>query len=68
MKIQAKEVQVGMTVIWGVVSITVEKIVPFTQKNGKTGKTFYGSAVRSMGRGRKPSFSANYYINVRDES
>jgi hypothetical protein len=68
MKIQAKDVKVGMTVKWGVVTITVSEIVPFTQKNGITGKIFYGSATRSYGRGVKPTFYKSYDINAKDES
>ena len=68
MKIQAKDVKVGMIVKWGVVTITVERIEPFIQKNGKTGKLFYGPATRSWGRGVKPSHYENYDINVKDDS
>ena len=68
MKIQAKDVKVGMTVKWGVVTITVERIKTFTQKNGKTGKIFYGPATRSFGRGIKPAKYAQYDIDPKDET
>lgn len=68
MKIQAKDVTVGMKIRWGVVTLTVERIVPFTQKNGKTGKFFYGPAERSLGRGFKPVVLANSEINAKDET
>lgn len=68
MKIQAKDVKVGMTVKWGVVTINVERIETFTQKNGKTGKKFYGPATRSMGRGFKPAKSPQYDIDVKYET
>ena len=50
-KIQAKDVQTGMTIRWGAVTITVEEIVPYTQKNGIEGKKFIGMAKRSIERG-----------------
>lgn len=68
MKIQAKDVKVGMTVGWGVVTLTVEEIKTFTQKNGVTGRFFYGPATRSWGRGIKPSKYESYDINAKDES
>ena len=68
MKIKAKEVKQGMTIKWGVVTITVEQIETFTQKNGKTGKVFYGPAIRSFGRGVRPSKYSNYDIEVKDET
>jgi len=68
MKIQAKDVKVGMTIKWGVVTLTVSKIACFTQKNGITGKTFYGSATRSFGRGIKPAYYNSYDIGVKDAS
>ena len=68
MKIQAKDIQVGMLIQWGVVKLTVERIVPFTQKNGKTGKFFYGPGERSLGKGFKPIRLDNGEINAKDET
>lgn len=68
MKIQAKEVKVGMTIKWGVVTINVTKIDSFTQKNGITGKVFYGPATRSFGRGVRPAKYPSYDIEVKDET
>ena len=68
MKIQAKDVQVGMTVKWGVVTLTVERIESFTQKNGIEGKVFYGSAVRSFGKGIRPAKYKSYDINAKNET
>ena len=68
MKIMAKDVKVGMTIKWGVVTITVKEIKPFTQKNGKKGKLFYGPATRSMGKGFKPCVYDNYDISAKDET
>lgn len=68
MKIQAKNIQVGQTVKWGVVTLTVERIVPFTQKNGIEGKIFYGPATRSFGRGVKPIKYETYDINAKNET
>ena len=68
MKIQAKDVQVGMTVKWGVVTLTVNEIVPFTAKNGREGKVFFGPAIRSYGRGVKPRHFQNEDISVWSES
>ena len=68
MRIQAKDVQVGMTVTWGVVTIAVQRIVPFEQKNGKTGRTFYGSAKRSFGRNIRPAQYDMYDISPKDET
>lgn len=53
MKIQAKEVKVGMTIKWGVVTMIVEDIETTYQKNGKELKLFTGNVTRSMGRGHK---------------
>ena len=55
MKIQAKDVKVGMTVKWGVVTMIVEEVETTYQKNGKELKLFTGNVTRSMGRGNKPS-------------
>jgi len=54
MKIQAKDVKVGMTIKWGVVTMMVEKVETTYQKNGKELKLFTGNVTRSMGRGQKP--------------
>ena len=54
MKIQAKDVKVGMTIRWGVVTMVVEKIESTHQKNGKEQKLFTGDITRSRGRGYKP--------------
>lgn len=68
MKIKAKEVETGMTIKWGVVTITVNNIETFTQKNGITGKVFYGPATRSFGRGVRPAKYKTYDIEVKDET
>lgn len=68
MKIQAKDVQIGMTIKWGVVTINVKEIQNYTQKNGKTAKIFLGPAKVSNGRGFKPSTFDNYDIYAKDES
>ncbi len=68
MKIKAKEVKVGMTVGWGVVTITVNKIEESFLKNGKQLITLYGSATRSHGGGFKPSIYPNYYITPKGET
>ena len=54
MKIQAKDVKVGMTIRWGVVTMMVEEVETAYQKNGKELKVFTGDVTRSMGRGHKP--------------
>ena len=56
MKIQAKDVKVGMVIKWGVVTMDVEKIETAYQKNGKEIKLFTGNVTRSMGRGNKPAY------------
>lgn len=54
MKIKANKVEKGMTIGWGVVTMTVEHIEETFQKNGKQLINLTGSVVRSMGRGHKP--------------
>ena len=56
MKIQAKDVKVGMTIRWGVVSMLVDEVQTAYQKNGKELKLFTGNVTRSMGRGNKPTY------------
>ena len=60
MQILANEVKKGMTIGWGVVTLTVNEIVKGKQKNGKETRTFIGSAARSMGRGHKPRVFNEY--------
>jgi hypothetical protein len=54
MKIKAKEVELGMTVSWGVVTMKVEAIIKGLQKNGTETRTFKGPIERNIGRGRNP--------------
>lgn len=68
MTIEAQDVKVGMTIKWGVVTITVNAIETFTQKNGVTGKVFYGPAIRSFGRGVRPAKYSEYDIEVKDKT
>ena len=68
MKIKANKVQKGMTVSWGVVTITVKNIEESFQKNGKQLITLYGSAVRSIGKGHKPNKYENYSITPKGET
>ena len=68
MKIKANKVEKGMTVSWGVVTITVENIEESFQKNGKQLITLYGSAIRSMGRGYKPRKYETYSITPKGET
>lgn len=68
MKIQANKVEKGMTVVWGAVTITVEKIEESFQKNGKQLITLYGSALRSMGRGHKPRKFETYSITPKGDT
>jgi len=56
MKIQAKDVKVGMVIKWGVVTMEVEKIETAYQKNGKELKLFTGNVTRSHGRGYPPVY------------
>ena len=65
---KANTVKIGMTVRWGVVTLTVEKIEESFQKNGKQLITLYGSAVRSMGRGYKPRVFEDYSITPKGET
>lgn len=67
MKIQAKDVKKGQTIVWGTVTMNVDNIETNYQKNGKELKTFEGNITRSMGRGNK---KAKYYskINVKSET
>jgi len=68
MKIQAKDVKIGQTIKWGVVTLTVKKIKSFTQKNGIEGKIFYGNAIRSFGRNVRPAKFDNYDISPKNET
>jgi hypothetical protein len=68
MKIKANKVQKGMTVTWGVVTLTVERIEEHFQKNGKQLITLHGSAMRSMGRGCKPRYYKAYDITPKGET
>ena len=68
MKIQAKQVEIGMTIGWGVVTLTVKNIVTGNQKNGIETKKFEGSAVRSMGKGHKLSNYKNYDFTAKSET
>jgi translation elongation factor P/translation initiation factor 5A len=68
MKIQAKDVKVGMTITWGVNTITIEKIENGFQKNGKATVTFVGTNIRSYGRGVKNSTWLNYDFTMKAES
>jgi len=68
MKIKAKDAKVGQTVRWGVVTLTIERIVDYTQKNGIEYKVFWGKAVRGCGRGVKPIRYENYDINAKNET
>lgn len=55
MKVKANQIELGMTVRWGVVTITVDKIEESFQKNGKQLITLHGAISRSHGRGYKPT-------------
>ena len=68
MKIKANKVEKGMTVSWGVVTITVKNIEESFQKNGKQLITLYGTAVRSMGRGHKHRNYEDYSITPKGET
>ena len=68
MKTQAKNVKIGMTIKWGVVTITVKEIKNFVQKNQVEGKTFIGSAIRTMGIGNKSIQYPYYEIQVKNET
>ena len=68
MKIKAKEVKVGMTVVWGAETITVNKIEESFKKNGKQLITLYGSAIRSHGRGIRPTIYPKYDITPKGET
>tara|TARA_R110002050_G_scaffold26734_2_gene70197 strand:- start:394 stop:642 length:249 start_codon:yes stop_codon:yes gene_type:complete len=68
MKIKANKVKQGMTVGWGVVTITVERVEESYQKNGKQLITLYGSATRSHGRGIKPTIYPTYDITPKGET
>ena len=60
MKIQANQVEVGMTITTGVITMIVDNIKTSYQKNGKELKVFSGNVIRTMGRGIKPR---KYYRN-----
>tara|TARA_R110001606_G_scaffold341398_1_gene489736 strand:- start:355 stop:576 length:222 start_codon:yes stop_codon:yes gene_type:complete len=68
MKIQAKDVKVGMTITWGVVTVTVKRIENGVQKNGKETVSFYGDGVRSMGRGYDKRALKNYDFTMKADS
>ena len=68
MKIKANEVTEGMTVRWGVITITVERIEESFQKNGKQLITLFGDYFRSHGRGHKPSQHKNDSITPKGET
>ena len=68
MKIKANKVQKGMTVSWGVVTITVKNIEESFQKNGKQLITLYGNAIRSIGRGYEPNKYEKYSITPKGET
>ncbi len=68
MKIQAQDVKVGMTVGWGVVTLTVERIETYTQKNGTECKTFWGKATMPSPRGFKPTSYEKYDFTAKNET
>jgi hypothetical protein len=68
MKIQAKDVKIGDIVKWGLITIKVKEIQDFTQKNGIKGKTFFGPAFRSCGRGIEPIVFKDYDISPKNDT
>jgi hypothetical protein len=68
MKITAKDVKVGMTITWGVNTVTIEKIENGFQKNGKPTVTFTGTNVRSYGRGIPKKTWSGYTFTMKADS
>ena len=68
MKIKAKEVKVGMTVVWGAETITVTKIEESFQKNGKKIMILYGGGTYSYGGGYKEALLPSHYITPKAET
>ena len=68
MKIQAKNVKIGMTITWGVMTVKIEEIINGTQKNGKETVTFKGQGLRSYGRNHPKKAWPNYEFTMKAES
>jgi len=68
MKIQAKDAKVGMTITWGVNTVTIDTIVNGFQKNGKPTVTFTGTNIRSYGRNEPKKKWENYTFTMKADS
>jgi len=68
MKIQFKDVKKGMTVVWGVNKVSVDKIVFGFQKNGKPTVTITGTNERSYGRNQPKKIWKGYNFTAKAES